>query len=93
MSLCLKKQDLIRYYREIQEKFPDKGIKIPQMVLDADDRDVFCWGFTIDEEGRAGSAPLHKWGYVGEDEKYHPISHKPGDLELKPEITILPREE
>ena len=34
-------------------------IPIPQMVLDADDREIFAFGFMINQNG-GGTAPLHK---------------------------------
>lgn len=89
MSLSFKKQDLIQYYEELKASFPEKKIEVPQMVLDADENDVFAWGFVIGDDGQCGSAPLHKCGRYDSDGKFHFIRY---GGPTTPELTIIPNE-
>lgn len=102
MSISRTKKQLIAWYNLLnslpREQPADGGawlkepIVIPQIVLDADDHDVFASGFTIDENGNAGSAPLHKCGCTDEKGKFIRESYIPYTGFLEDGITIIPGE-
>ena len=99
MSISMRRDELLRYYEELKalpQKPPMNGgawlkepVVVPQMVLDADENDVFAWGFTIGDDGRCGGAPLHKCGRYDSDGKFHFIRY---GGPTTPELTVVPNE-
>lgn len=80
MSFSMTRDELIDYMRS-------RGNEPPEFVLEADEKDVFAWGFTLTSKG-FGSQAIHKIGEMKDGVfEYMKPEEEP---EIHPVVTIDP---
>jgi hypothetical protein len=80
MSISMTRNQLIEYMRS-------RGNEPPEFVLEADEKDVFAWGFALSSKG-FGSQAIHKIGEM-KNGVFHYMEPEE-EPEIHPVVTIDP---